>query len=286
MVALAEAIIPGTSTIPGADDTTVREVAELITRVSPKLATAWTAAHRALDAAARLRTGRAFHALSAARQQSLLVQWERDPLLKIPLTVLAAVYKVVHFDAPHVQRAMGARPRPPLPVVERRWMEQVQDGASWTGGDVECDVVVMGTGAGGAVVGHALAERGHAVVFVEEGQLHQRHSFDGSMVRAYERFYRPVFAVGNATFPVLIGKDGGRVHGGERRHRLPHAGVGARALVRGDGHRRLRALADGALLRAGGEPPRGGAIGPEARRATSGRRCSGDATRSAGLTAR
>ncbi|MGZ6098921.1 MAG: GMC family oxidoreductase N-terminal domain-containing protein [Myxococcaceae bacterium] len=206
MVALAEAIIPGTSTIPGADDTTVREVTDLISRVSPKLATAWTAAHRALDAAARLRTGRPFHALSAARQQSLLVQWERDPLLKIPLTVLAAVYKVVHFDAPHVQRAMGARPRPPLPVVEPRWMEQVQDAASWTGGDVECDVVVMGTGAGGAVVGHALAERGHAVVFLEEGQLHQRHSFDGSMVRAYERFYRPVFAVGNATFPVLIGR--------------------------------------------------------------------------------
>ncbi|MGZ6099241.1 MAG: gluconate 2-dehydrogenase subunit 3 family protein, partial [Myxococcaceae bacterium] len=83
MVALAEAIIPGTSTIPGADDITVREVIDLITRVSPKLATAWTAAHRALDAAARLRTGRPFHALSAARQQSLLVQWERDPLLKI-----------------------------------------------------------------------------------------------------------------------------------------------------------------------------------------------------------
>ena len=70
MVALAEAIIPGTSTIPGADDTTVREVTELITRVSPKLATAWTAAHRALDAAARLRTGRAFHGRARAPEPS------------------------------------------------------------------------------------------------------------------------------------------------------------------------------------------------------------------------
>ena len=206
MVALAEAILPGTSTLPAADDTTVREVLELIQRVSPRLGTAWSAAHRALDAAARLRTGRPFHALSSDRQQSLLVQWERDPLLKIPLTVIANVLKVVHFDAPHVQRAMGARPKPPLPVVTPRWSQQVQPAAAWTGGDVECDVVVMGTGAGGAVVGHGLAERGHAVVFVEEGELHQRHSFDQSMVRGYERFFRPVFAVGNATFPVLVGR--------------------------------------------------------------------------------
>ena len=57
-LALAEAIIPGTSTIPGADDTTVRQVTELVSRLSPKLARAWTSANRALDAAARLRTGR------------------------------------------------------------------------------------------------------------------------------------------------------------------------------------------------------------------------------------
>src|SRR5262252_3694951 len=206
MLALAEAIIPGTSNIPGADDTTVREVATLIGRLSPSLARAWTAAHRALDAGARLRTGRPFHALSAARQQALRRRWERDPIFRAPLSIVANVYKIVHFDAPHVQRALGARPKPPLPVTEPRWTQQVHAGDSWTGGDVECEVVVIGTGAGGGVVGHELATRGHAVVFVEEGQLFHRHSFDGSTVRAYERFYRPVFAVGNATFPIFVGR--------------------------------------------------------------------------------
>ncbi|HET9156173.1 MAG TPA: GMC family oxidoreductase N-terminal domain-containing protein, partial [Myxococcaceae bacterium] len=206
MLALAEAIIPGTSTIPAADDTTVREVMELIGRASPKLAKAWTAAHRALDAGARLRTGRPFHALSAARQQALLRKWERDPIFRAPLSIVANVYKIVHFDAPHVQRALGARPKPPLPVIEPRWTQQVHAGESWTGGDVECEVVVIGTGAGGAVVGHELAARGHAVVFVEEGQLYHRHSFDGSTVRAYERFYRPAFALGNASFPIFLGR--------------------------------------------------------------------------------
>lgn len=205
-LALAEAIIPGTSTIPGADDTTVRDVTELVSRLSPKLARAWTSANRALDAAARLRTGRPFHALSAARQDALLARWEQDPLFRTPLALISTVYKVVHFDAPHVLRAMGARPRPPLPVTEPRWAEQVHPAGSWTGGDIDCDVVVIGTGAGGAVVGQALAERGHAVVFVEEGQLYHRHNFDGSMVRALSRFYRPAFSVGNASMPVMMGR--------------------------------------------------------------------------------
>lgn len=206
MLALAEAILPGTSVIPAADDGTVREVVALIHRLSPRLAKAWSAAHRALDAAARLRTGRPFHALPVARQQALLRRWETDPLLRAPLSVLSGVYKVVHFDAPHVQRAMGARARSPIPVTEPRWAGQAHAAESWTGGDVECDVVVIGTGAGGAVVGHALAARGHAVVFVEEGQLYHRHAFDGSSVRAYERFYRPVFSVGNASFPIFVGR--------------------------------------------------------------------------------
>ncbi|MGZ6077823.1 MAG: GMC family oxidoreductase N-terminal domain-containing protein, partial [Myxococcaceae bacterium] len=205
-LALAEAIVPGTSTIPGADDTTVRKVTELVSRMSPKLARAWTSANRALDAAARLRTGRPFHALSAARQDALLARWEHDPLFRTPLALISTVYKVVHFDAPHVLRAMGARPRPPLPVTEPRWSEQVHPASSWTGGDIDCDVVVIGTGAGGAVVGEALAERGHAVVFVEEGQLYHRHSFDGSMVRALARFYRPAFSLGNASMPVMMGR--------------------------------------------------------------------------------
>ena len=113
-LALAEALIPGTSTIPAADETTVREVTALVARLSPRLATAWSTAQRALDAAARLRTGRPFHMLSAARQDALLSQWERDPLLRIPLSLVSGLYKIVHFDAPHVQRAMGAKPKPPL----------------------------------------------------------------------------------------------------------------------------------------------------------------------------
>jgi choline dehydrogenase-like flavoprotein len=205
-LALAEAIIPGAAHIPAADEATVQEAARLMAQLSPKAARVWSTAQRTLDAAARLRTGRPFHALSCAQQEVLLEKWEWDPLLKLPLSLVSLVYKTVHFDRPHVQRAMGARAKPPLPVSEPRWTSQVHPAESWTEGDVECDVVVVGTGAGGAVVGYELAERGHAVVFVEEGQLYQRHAFDGSSIRALQRFYRPAFSVGNAVVPIFAGR--------------------------------------------------------------------------------
>ncbi len=205
-LALAEAIIPGAAHIPAADEATVREAALVMAQLSATAGKAWSTAQRTLDAAARLRTGRPFHALSCAQQEGLLASWERDPLLKLPLALVSFVYKAVHFDRPNVQRAMGARAKPPLPVSEPRWTSQVHAAASWTDGDVDCDVVVVGTGAGGAVVGYELAERGHAVVFVEEGQLYHRHAFDGSSVRALRRFYRPTFAVGNGVVPIFAGR--------------------------------------------------------------------------------
>jgi choline dehydrogenase-like flavoprotein len=77
---------------------------------------------------------------------------------------------------------------------------------AWTGGDVECDVVVVGTGAGGGVVGRELADRGYAVVFVEEGEHHRRDAFDGRAISAHRRFYRATVSVGNAPMPIFMGR--------------------------------------------------------------------------------
>ena len=206
-LALAEAMIPGSARIPGADETAVREARRFLTEMSPTLATVWSAAQRILDAASVVRTGRRFHTLDAQTQNALLERWERDAILKMPLALVALIYKIVHFDDPRVLRAMGARPLTPVQVTEPRWLEQVHAAATWEGeSELECDVVVVGTGAGGAVVGQALAERGHAVVFVEEGELYGRHDFDGRLVRALRRFYRPIVAFGNAVFPVFAGR--------------------------------------------------------------------------------
>jgi choline dehydrogenase-like flavoprotein len=74
--------------------------------------------------------------------------------------------------------------------------------------DVECDVVVIGTGAGGAVVGKELAERGYSVVFVEEGRHHPPESHRDLASKALARMYRNAgmtVAFGTPFFPVPHG---------------------------------------------------------------------------------
>ncbi len=59
-------------------------------------------------------------------------------------------------------------------------------------GDVrrEADVVVIGSGAGGAPVAKELAEAGYRVVVIEEGEYFKRQDFDFHASRALTRFYR------------------------------------------------------------------------------------------------
>jgi choline dehydrogenase-like flavoprotein len=204
-LAFAEAMIPSSPTFVGADERTHALAEQLIRSVHPAASTAWRLALEVLDSAAVARTGRPFHALSAMQQDALLQRWERDRALRAPLGLVALIYKVVHFDQ-NPLRKNGSSGLGVLRSTERpRWTSQVQriDEAEET---IECDAVVVGTGAGGAVVGRELAEKGHAVVFVEEGELHSREAFDGGVVRAHQRFYRPAFSVGNVLMPIFMGR--------------------------------------------------------------------------------
>ena len=70
------------------------------------------------------------------------------------------------------------------------------------------DVIVIGTGAGGAVVGKELAEKGMKVVFVEEGKYHKPESHRDLASQAVARLYRNramTLTFGNPVFPVLYG---------------------------------------------------------------------------------
>lgn len=206
-LALAQAIIPGSRRVLPADEGTAIAVHEILAHVHPRAPSVWKHALTALSTAAVLRTGRPFHALDRERQQRLLEQWERDPALRAPLGLVALIYKFVHFDRLRVYEKLGGR----LNVVEKleqpRWLGQVSRGVDWVGKeDIEAEVVVVGTGAGGAVVGRELAERGFAVVFVEEGEHVRRDRFDGSSRNAHLNFYRAAVSLGNSPMPVFIGR--------------------------------------------------------------------------------
>ena len=206
-LALARAIVPGSAKIPPADEETLREVDRIVQHIDPRAPGIWARAQQALDAAAVLRTGRRFHRLPPERQQVLLQTWEEDPVLRPALFLVALVYKFVHFDRLRVYEKLGGRLNVVDQMEQPRWLEQVSRGEDWVDqDDLEAEVVVVGTGAGGAVVGRELVERGLAVVFVEEGELVRRNRFDGSSRTAHQQFYRAAFSVGNAPMPVFIGR--------------------------------------------------------------------------------
>jgi choline dehydrogenase-like flavoprotein len=206
-LALAEAIVPGGGDVRRADEDTLRGVAALLEHTHSYLAPVWSKAAIALDHLAIAQSGHRFRNLSRERQQALLQRWSRDPALAAVLQAFAFPIKFVHFDRKDVYEGLGGR----LNVVKNlepvRWASQVIDADTYADeDDVECEVVVVGTGAGGAVVGRELAERGYAVVFVEEGRFVRRDEFTGSSVQAHQNLYRGAVSLGNNVIPLFVGR--------------------------------------------------------------------------------
>ena len=88
------------------------------------------------------------------------------------------------------------------------------------------DVVVVGTGAGGAAAGAALAEAGLDVLFVEEGGWHPTSSFDPYMAQSSRRLYRgggATMIFGRTPFPYVEGRcvGGSTVINGGMCYRTP-----------------------------------------------------------------
>jgi choline dehydrogenase-like flavoprotein len=88
------------------------------------------------------------------------------------------------------------------------------------------DVVVVGTGAGGAVVGTELAEHGRDVLFVEEGSWVPTESFNPYTTESIPRLYRDVAATvifGKPPIPYVEGRcvGGSTVINGGMAYRAP-----------------------------------------------------------------
>lgn len=206
-LALAEAFIPGGRTVARADEETLLRTVDLLEHTFPQLSKVWGKSALLFDHLAILGTGKRFRDLDHAGQEAMLARWEKNPALRGPLTAFMMAVKMTHFDRREVYEGLGGKLNVVSNLEPARWLGQVIDAGTYEGDrDVECDVVVIGTGAGGAVVGRELAEKGHAVVFVEEGRLVRRDEFTGSSIKAHQEFYRGGISTGNNLFPVFMGR--------------------------------------------------------------------------------
>ncbi len=169
----------------------------------------------AAELAAIPSTGRPLSRLPPERATRFLEAWAASSLhaRRVALRAILSPIKVAHFDDPRAFAAVGCKSfhGHPVPIAEpARWMQQVTDGRAVEEDlDLECEVVVVGTGAGGAACAYELASRGRAVVLLEEGDYHRREAFVGRTQPMVKKLYRDqgmTVALGNVGIPVWAGR--------------------------------------------------------------------------------
>jgi choline dehydrogenase-like flavoprotein len=212
LVAVAEAALPAGRFLPAAGEATVQKVEQFARTLPDPVQAGLAALLGGIDAMAWLRERRSFAATAPERRLALLERWRRgDPVRRLMLRALVSPLKMAHFDDPALYRQLGCVYEAQKVAGEARPAYLRDRVHRALGGDlaVECDAVVIGTGAGGAVVGRELAEAGLAVVFVEEGRYHDRTEFTGRAFEMTQKLYRrggSTFSVGNVPIAIPLGQ--------------------------------------------------------------------------------
>jgi choline dehydrogenase-like flavoprotein len=159
------------------------------------------------------RTPRRFSKLSPASAAMFLERSarSRNPVRRQAFTFLKIVCLNQFASTPPVEQAIGftyscvsadpPRDGAPLEVISYPAIGRDHTEA--------CDVVVVGSGAGGSVIAKELAEVGLSVVVLEEGGYFTRADFAGPPWERFQRFYRSngtTVALGIPTIPMPLGK--------------------------------------------------------------------------------
>ena len=154
-----------------------------------------------------------FSRLAPARQGHLLERWHRAGTVpRALLRGLLTPIKAAFYAEPEVAAALGYLPRPQSQrpdAVDEVPPGDVRAGRTRSREELRCEVAIVGSGAGGAVVARELAERGRRVVLVEEGQYWTRPQFDGRPFSMQRQLYRDLgftAAIGRPWIPVPVGR--------------------------------------------------------------------------------
>jgi choline dehydrogenase-like flavoprotein len=215
--ALARAAMPAGRVFPGGSGIAVDKVDNFLALSPPAVAKGYRAMLWALEANAMMKHLRPLEKLSDEQLLALMEGWRKgDYGRRTVLRLLTTPLKVAHYNDQAMYDHVGCK-FGSLPVAQaekpRYMSERVTIPADLPDEEtLDCDVVVIGTGAGGAVTAKELAERGHAVVLLEEGDYVDRSQFNGHAVEMQRKLYRDMgatIAVGNVSIPIPIGRSVG-----------------------------------------------------------------------------
>lgn len=208
--ALAEALITPGERVPAVNDESIDRAEAVLACMSPHVLSGYRHGLAGLDLVARFRSGRGFAELSPSERESLIeaLQSVAGPSAT---KVLTMPLEAGHFGRKDYLEAIEAdAPTEAFSEPDERWMNQVMSPDDLDeSSTIPCDVVIVGTGAGGAPLAAQLAKRGYAVAMIEEGHYYRRPDFAGAPEERLARFWRDGgmnVAIGNSGIVVPTGR--------------------------------------------------------------------------------
>lgn len=213
--AWVEALFPAGQTLPAPDSADIADRVDRYFDSIPGLETSLKAMLRSLEMRFWLSHGNAFAAAPLAQRRAFIDKQRNSLVVGPMLRALAAPFRVAYLlDERNLKRVNTHNGiQVPSQIETFRWQSQIS-----TVDDLEreqtldADVVVIGTGAGGAAAAYELASRGLAVVMLEEGNYYDRRDFTGKLTDVIPKLYRAAGAtatIGNTVIPVPVGRSVG-----------------------------------------------------------------------------
>lgn len=210
LLALGEALVVEGQCVPAFSVKSLEGAKRVLRNLPPTMQLGFVAAIKTLDTTSQMSKGARFVDLTVDQRRSLL-EGASLPGMVLLTRVLGLPLMVGHFGRRDFLDVIGV-PGYENPVREpdERWVGQVVSPEDLDEKTLyECDVVVVGTGAGGAPLAAILAARGHAVVMIEEGEFARRPQFAGGPEERLGRYWRDSgmnFILGNAPIMIPTGK--------------------------------------------------------------------------------
>ncbi len=188
--AICDTFVPGENGLPSATDLHVPDVILGAMGSNPSA--------DARDGFAGLIEGwdSGFAALPRAEREQTLLSWcdSDDVTRRAAFQALRKLTMVMYYSLPWqgegpnpVDEAIGyPGPHGKLPDAPKKRIEPLSIGEDT---ELDCDVVVVGSGAGGGTAAAVLAQAGLDVVVVEAGGYFSEEDFDGAELDGYVRLY-------------------------------------------------------------------------------------------------
>jgi len=214
LVALADSILPhGGALEPGASDVNVAgQLEAYLDRCAPGTRRTVNLMLTAFNLSSILsRHARPFRMINAKSREAYLVACETSKIRQRRETLIALKALILMFfcSDERIKPLIGYDGQPYKKVERDPGVVELKVEQPEPGFYESADVVVVGSGAGGAVAAKELAEAGLRVIVLEEGEHFDRRDFTGPPPERLRRFYRGnglTFTIGVPTISLPIGR--------------------------------------------------------------------------------